>query len=375
MPRADVPRPAPLQIDRIRQTDRKEDTSQERLEDFFRSRQIVGNINPDDLETMGDLGSGNGGFVTKVKHRPSNSVLARKVIRIEVNLAERNRILQELEVLKDCNSPYIVGYYGASHKNSEINLFMEYMDGRSLDSILSKTTRIREDVLGKITTSVIKGLSYLKKTLNIMHRDIKPSNILVNSHGQIKLCDFGVSGHLIDSIAQSFVGTRHYMAPERLTGLKYSVHSDIWSLGLTLVELALGVYPIPQHDPMRMYEGHPSPEASKMPVFALIECIVNEPPPTIPGYPIFSDDFKNFVDRCLKREPEQRFDLTNIEQHSFVVRSEKTHVDVGLWVCQVCSGSITPAVDHQANQQQQQQQQPQQQISPQMFIEPISPAN
>lgn len=365
MPRPDAPRPAPLQIDRIRHDN--ENRSNERIEDFFHHRQTPGNLNLDDLKTMCELGSGNGGFVTKVKHIPSNQVLARKVIRLEVNAAEKSRIMQELEVLKDCKSPYIVGYFGACHRNGEINLFMEYMDGRSLDSILSKTTRIREDILGKITTSVIKGLTYLRDRLNIMHRDIKPSNILVNSAGEIKICDFGVSGHLIDSIAQSFVGTRQYMSPERLTGHPYTVQSDIWSLGLTLVELALGIYPIPQHDPMRMYEGEPSPEASKMPVFALMECIVNEPPPTIPGHPIFSVEFKDFVDRCLKKLPEERFDLRTIVQHKFVTKSEQSHIEVSLWVCQVCSSlgaSSAPGQLHLSSQQQLRQQQAQQQHSP-----------
>merc|ERR1712061_112739 len=84
-----------------------------------------------------------------------------------------------------------------------------------------------------------------------MHRDIKPSNILVNSKGQVKLWDFGVSAYLIDSIARSFVGTRSYMGPERLTGEpEYTIKSDIWSLGITLIELAIGIYPIPKlsHD-------------------------------------------------------------------------------------------------------------------------------
>ena len=75
--------------------------------------------------------------------------------------------------------------------------------------------------------------------------DIKPSNILINSRGDVKLCDFGVSGQLIDSMANSFVGSRSYMSPERLRGSAYTIASDIWSLGLSLLELALGRYPIP----------------------------------------------------------------------------------------------------------------------------------
>ncbi|XP_023289524.1 dual specificity mitogen-activated protein kinase kinase dSOR1-like, partial [Orussus abietinus] len=95
---------------------------------------------------------------------------------------------------------------------------------------------------------VLKGLSYLRDKHAIMHRDVKPSNILVNSAGEIKICDFGVSGQLIDSMANSFVGTRSYMSPERLQGTHYSVQSDIWSLGLSLVEMAIGMYPIPPPD-------------------------------------------------------------------------------------------------------------------------------
>ena len=86
------------------------------------------------------------------------------------------------------------------------------------------------------------------------YRDVKPSNILVNSAGEIKICDFGVSGQLIDSMANSFVGTRSYMSPERLQGSQYSVASDLWSLGLSLLEMALGCYPIPPPGRLQLVE-------------------------------------------------------------------------------------------------------------------------
>ena len=145
---------------------------------------------------------------------------------------------------------------------------MEYMDGGSLDLVLKKAGKIPEPYSRKITYAVLRGLSYLREKHQIIHRDVKPSNILVNSQGEIKICDFGVSGQLIDSMANSFVGTRSYMSPERLQvwqveksaenrqkppisyvqGSQYSVASDLWSLGLSLLEISLGTYPIPPPD-------------------------------------------------------------------------------------------------------------------------------
>nr|CAG4645621.1 EOG090X08J3 [Lynceus sp. MCZ IZ 141354] len=234
---------------------------------------------------------------------------------------------------------------------------MEYMDGGSLDLILKKAGRIPEPVLGKITIAVLKGLGYLRDKHQIIHRDVKPSNILVNSRGEIKICDFGVSGQLIDSMANSFVGTRSYMSPERLQGTHYSIQSDIWSLGLSLVEMAIGMYPIPppenrvlaaifgpkfSEDPdnteptKSLRQAHFSPGNGPAPrsmaIFELLDYIVNEPPPKLPSG-IFTAEFKEFVDRCLKKNPSERPSLRSLMAHDWIRCCDSECVDIAGWVC------------------------------------------
>uniref|UniRef100_A0A8C9WBA4 Dual specificity mitogen-activated protein kinase kinase 2 n=1 Tax=Scleropages formosus TaxID=113540 RepID=A0A8C9WBA4_SCLFO len=282
-----------------------DEQQRKRLEAFLTQKAKVGELKDDDFHRICELGAGNGGVVNKVRHRPTGLVMARKLIHLEIKLAIRNQIIRELQVLHECNSPYIVGFYGAFYSDGEISICMEHMDGGSLDQVLKEAKRIPEEILGKVSIAVLRGLAYLREKHQIMHRDVKPSNILVNSRGEIKLCDFGVSGQLIDSMANSFVGTRSYMSPERLQGTHYSVQSDVWSMGLSLVELAVGRFPIPPPDakeleaifgrpildgaerdhhstsprprpPGRPVSGHGMDSRPAMAIFELLDYIVNE---------------------------------------------------------------------------------------------------
>lgn len=190
-----------------------DDKERQRREVFLCEKEKIGvEVGDDDFEKLGDLGSGNGGVVTKVKHKATGLIMARKLIHLEVKPAIKKQIIRELKVLHECNFAHIVGFYAAFYSDGEISICMEYMDAGSLDLILKKAKLIPENILGKITSAVLKGLSYLRDKHSIMHRDVKPSNILLNSSGDIKICDFGVSGQLIDSMANSFVGTRSYMS-------------------------------------------------------------------------------------------------------------------------------------------------------------------
>ncbi|KAI9620372.1 hypothetical protein KEM48_008195 [Puccinia striiformis f. sp. tritici PST-130] len=285
-------------------------------------------LHAEDLQILGDLGAGNGGTVCKAVHLPTKLQMARKLVHIDAKPSVRKQILRELQIMHDCRSPFIVSFYGAYLQDPHICMCMEYMDKSSLDNIYKKTGPIPEHVL-----------------------DVKPSNVLFNSQGQVKICDFGVSGELINSIADTFVGTSTYMSPERIQGAQYTVKSDVWSLGITLIELALGRFPFAEEtndsDDSGAEEHTLSPTkpsgqnvqqsldaafqkreeqdgelgvqkkkkgasgvsleggSAQMSILELLQHVVNEPAPKLPA-----DRFQkytcDFLDACLLKEHDAR---------------------------------------------------------------------
>ena len=192
---------------------------------------------------------------TPTQGNTTGLIMAMKEIRLELDEAKFAAIIMELDILHRCVSPFIIDFYGAFFQEGAVYICMEFMDGGSVDKLYADG--IPENVLRKIALSTIMGLKSLKDEHNIIHRDVKPTNILVNSRGQVKICDFGVSGNLVASIAKTNIGCQSYMAPERIAGGgvaqaganpgggTYSVQSDIWSLGLSIIECAMGRYPYP----------------------------------------------------------------------------------------------------------------------------------
>ncbi|KAL5971015.1 Dual specificity mitogen-activated protein kinase kinase 7, partial [Taenia solium] len=199
------------------------------------------------------------------------------------------------------------------HK-SEVWICMEVMS-TSLDNLMRDTVEpFPEYVLGKIAVSIVKALDYLKREHNMMHRDVKPSNMLLSSSGDIKLCDFGISGQLKDSIANSNqLGCIGYMAPERLEKFKYDVRADIWSLGISLVELALKSFP---------YKGTQFE-------FAILSKIIEEPPPKLPNDGRYSADFCSFVDKWY--DYVQRPKYAALRKTNLFFTYDRQPFDVGDW--------------------------------------------
>uniref|UniRef100_A0A3Q3DVW8 mitogen-activated protein kinase kinase n=1 Tax=Hippocampus comes TaxID=109280 RepID=A0A3Q3DVW8_HIPCM len=271
----------------------------------------TGQINAQDIQYQEQLGQGNGGTVYAY-HLLGKRVLAVKVIPLDITVELQKQIMSELEILYKCDSPYIITFFSAFFVENRISICTEFMDG-SLDVY----KRIPEHVLGRIAVAVVKGLTYLW-SLKILHR-VKPSNMLVNTRGQVKLCDFGVSTQLVNSIAKTYVGTNAYMAPERISGEQYGIHADVWSVGISFMELALGMFPYPQ---IQKNQGS----------LMLLQCIVDEDPPVLPAGQ-FSEMFVHFITQ-MRRQPKERPAPNNLMDHSFIVQYNDGNAEVvSMWVC------------------------------------------
>ncbi|KAG2179959.1 hypothetical protein INT43_003746 [Umbelopsis isabellina] len=284
-------------------------------------------LKPEDFENLDKLGEGAAGTVRKVIHKPSGIIMAKKSITADPDPAIQRQILRELAFLKTCNSPHIVSFYGVflDDGDTTIAICMEYCEAGSLEDIYKRARdlggAIGEPVLERIAESVCKGLVYLHSK-HVIHRDIKPSNIVVTRKGEVKLCDLGVSGELINSLAQTFTGTKYYMAPERIQGAPYSVQSDIWSLGLTIIEVS-------QNRPALPPAGQPH-----LSIFELLDFIVHQPVPTLNSDHV-SKECKNFVAVCLTKDPRSRPGPQRMLQHPFIRMWEDVEIDLSSWIKEV----------------------------------------
>ena len=160
--------------------------------------------------------------------------------------------LGQLKLLQRCNSAYIVRAFGAFAKPKELWIVMEYCDfGSLLDVMRSMDEPLTEGAIAAACSDSVRGLWYMHSQKRaIIHRDIKSANILLNSEGRVKLADFGVAAQLNSTASKrnSVIGTPHWMAPEVISNGKYDARADVWSLGITAIELAQGR---PPHHGMR----------------------------------------------------------------------------------------------------------------------------
>lgn len=288
--------------------------------------------NNDMFENVRRLGEGAGGAVYQVKQKNTGKMMAMKTIPANPETPPR-QLRRELEFLSTCIHPNITEFYGAylSSGNSaaaEVVLLMEFCEGGSLETVSKKLReqkrRIGEQVVAKLAMGTLQGLDYLHGK-KIIHRDIKPSNILLTKDGVVKLCDFGVSGVLVNSMAGTFTGTSWYMSPERIRGDPYTIRSDVWSTGLTILELARNKFPYP-------------PDLGPI---ELLSVIVNGDIPELEdeaegsdGQPgaVWTQSMKDFVNRCLIIDGTRRPSPREILQDPWVVHNGNVDIDMEKWM-------------------------------------------
>ncbi|XP_038658318.1 serine/threonine-protein kinase 3/4 [Scyliorhinus canicula] len=264
------------------------------------------------FDVLEKLGEGSYGSVFKAIHKESGQVVAIKQVPVESDLQE---IIKEISIMQQCDSPHVVKYYGSYFKNTDLWIVMEYCGAGSVsDLIRIRNKTLTEEEIATILQSTLKGLEYLHFMRKI-HRDIKAGNILLNNEGHAKLADFGVAGQLTDTMAKrnTVIGTPFWMAPEVIQEIGYNCVADIWSLGISAIEMAEGKPPYADIHPMRA-----------------IFMIPTNPPPTFRKPELWTDEFTDFVKQCLVKNPEQRAAATQLLQVRYNL--EEDDIDSGTMV-------------------------------------------
>jgi len=269
----------------------------------------------------GSLGKGAYGSVYKGRYRQNDKsgdedaprlcdgqAVAIKIIDLEEKEGDMTMINQEIMALvqgKPCRQ--LTTYYASRVYGTKLWIIMEYVGGGSVKELI-KTVRkkgkpgISEANIAIIVREVLHGLVYLAVDSKF-HRDIKAANILVTKSGQVKLADFGATRQLTETEdhSKTIIGTPHWMAPETLTEGGYDSKADIWSLGITCLEMA-----------------HGEPPWAKVPAFQLINLIVKENVPTLSKDRTWSKDFVEFLKCCLQKDPKMRPTLSRLLLMNFV---------------------------------------------------------
>ncbi|KAK2646947.1 hypothetical protein Ddye_022142 [Dipteronia dyeriana] len=257
------------------------------------------------------IGCGAFGRVYMGMNLDSGELLAVKQVSIAANSASREKtqahireLEEEVKLLKNLKHPNIVRYLGTAREDESLNILLEFVPGGSISSLLGKFGSFPESVIRMYTKQLLLGLDYLHMN-GIMHRDIKGANILVDNKGCIKLADFGASKKVVELAtingAKSMKGTPYWMAPEVILQTGHSFSADIWSVGCTVIEMATGKPPWSQQ-----YQE----------VAALFHIGTTKSHPPIPDH--LSSEAKDFLLKCLQKEPNLRSTAADLLQHPFV---------------------------------------------------------
>ncbi|XP_018607449.2 serine/threonine-protein kinase 10 [Scleropages formosus] len=265
-------------------------------------------LNPCDLwEIVGELGDGAFGKVYKAKNKETGVLAAAKVIETKSE-EELEDYMVEIDILASCDHRYIVKLLDAFYFDNKLWIMIEFCPGGAVDAIMLELDRaLLEPQIQVICRQTLEALVYLHSK-KIIHRDLKAGNILLTLDGDIKLADFGVSAKNTKTLQRrdSFIGTPYWMAPEvvmceTMKDAPYDYKADIWSLGITLIELAQIEPPHHELNPMRV----------------LLKIAKSEPP-TLEQPGKWSQEFKDFLKKALDKNPETRPSAAQLLEHPFV---------------------------------------------------------
>jgi len=259
----------------------------------------IGNVDPTKvIRKEKKLGEGAGGVVYVATDLRNNKKCAVKIS----PMSDLENIKNEIAMHALSQHDNIVQYYDTFAHQDSLWILLEFMEGGALTDCLGRNIKWKESQIAYVCREMLKGLAFMHRN-HRLHRDIKSDNVLVDFQGRVKLADFGFAVGLTaeENKRKSVVGTPYWMAPELIRGLEYDFKVDVWSMGITAIEMAEGEPPLIDEQPLR----------------ALL-LITIQPSPTLQKQASWSNAFNHFLKRCVMVRPEDRASCEQLLMHPFI---------------------------------------------------------